>query len=78
MSEWIKVSDELPESDKHVLALQRNRIQFMQYLPACTCELKWHGGDPLGLPPTHWMPLPSPPIVPDPPAASSAEGSDKP
>lgn len=67
--EWIATEDRLPEFDTNVLVFCRIYGRFTAsyvFIGEAFGEKwgNWHDGKQLGiLPPTHWMPLPEPPIV---------------
>jgi hypothetical protein len=63
MSEWIPVSERLPEDDENVLVFDPKC--YGTHIAWChkdsTGEIVWASQVYYGLEPTHWMPLPAPP-----------------
>jgi len=57
---WVSVKDRLPEDSRHVLCCHGKSPAFVGYLWAG----EWHDLDMGMRDPTHWMPLPPPPITP--------------
>ena len=70
--EWIKVEDELPINNKNVITFLNGRLQIMCYCEMDKNEYAWCtvydglDGDAYfddNYYPTHWMPLPEPPLT---------------
>ena len=60
--QWISVEDELPKDDKWVLGFTAfNAVEVMRYCNGDWWDTMANGVDPLIV--THWMPLPTPPVV---------------
>lgn len=59
MSEWISVEDRLPEDDCRVIGATWTMLNGMQHIDIVSFR---RGSGAFDLTPTHWMPLPEPPI----------------
>ena len=65
MSEWIRVDFQLPSNGIRVLVTDKNSITTAEYDPEWFPKAPWIF-DELALEeftPTHWMPMPEPPMV---------------
>ena len=61
MSEWIPVSERLPQDDQRVLVWSQSNGLHIAYLD---WQRQWRDADDnYGKKITHWMPLPDPPEV---------------
>lgn len=58
MSDWIPVTERLPDNQENVLCDDEGRVVVGYYTDE---EVGWHDVHNYRIYPTHWMPLPEPP-----------------